>query len=291
MKEIKNLGIVGAGLLGASIGRFYSDKTNVICFGRNANHLRQAKKLAACRSFSTDYRAIKNCDFVVLATPVDVIIKLAGKIVPLMKKDAILTDVGSVKGEICRKIHPLCARYGIKFVGSHPMAGSEKSGCRWSRADLFKKTTVLITPLAGTDKNAVEKVKKFWRRLKANCVLVSPEKHDEFVAITSHLPHIISFSFAGQFLKFASKNRNIDKFTAGSFADLTRTAKSNPYLWSAIFRQNKKNIQKHLQAFLKAVSVLGRNINSKKLEKILKNIKVSYEKFENQKSKSRFRQD
>lgn len=286
MEKIKNLGIVGAGLLGASIGKFYSKKTNVICFGRNAKHLRYAKKVGSCESFSTDYRTIKKCDFVVLATPVDVILKLGEKIIPLMKKNAILIDVGSVKEKICEKLHPLCQRHGIKFVGCHPMAGSEKSGCMWSRENLFEKTNVLITPVTGTNRNAVKKVKNFWRRLGATCFEITPARHDKFVALTSHLPHIISFSFARQFLKFASKNRQTGKFVAGSFRDLTRTVKSNPFLWASIFNQNKENIKKHIRTFLKSVRWIEKNLSDSKLEKILGEIKNSYEKFENKKSQS-----
>jgi len=197
----KKIGIIGPGLIGGSIGKFYTGR------GRNRNHLQLAKREGACGSVSVDLSKVSNCDIVAVCAPVDVIVEISKRVIPFMKRGSILIDAGSVKSEICRKVGPFAKRYGINFVGCHPMAGSEKSGCINSRKDLFRGTNVLLTPAKGTKKRVLDDVKKFWRATGAECFIVSPAGHDEFIALTSHLPHVISFCFTEMFLRAAREEK------------------------------------------------------------------------------------
>jgi len=275
---MQKLGIIGAGLIGASIGRFYRKKYQVLCIGRNTKKLLFAKKLGCCDEFSIDLKRVSECDLVVIATPVDTIVPIAKRVLPHMKKNAILIDVGSVKGEICKKITPFAGKYGVNFVGCHPMAGSERSGAKFSRKDLFKGTTTIITPEKKTKKDVILKVKNFWKKLGARCVFENPQKHDMILAFTSHLPHLISYSYSQAFLKKFGKDRNVRNFTAGSFTDMTRVAKSSPDVWSAIFKMNKNNLDKVLSDFQKQIEKISKE-KSPELKNTLKKIKNEIEKF------------
>jgi len=290
MVMLKRIGIVGPGLIGGSIGKFYTScGKEVICFGRNKNHLQLAKREGVCGEFSIDLSKVNGCGIVVVCTPVDVIVKISKRIIPFMKKGSILIDAGSVKEKICREIHPFAKKHGINFVGCHPMAGSEKSGCINSSDDLFRETNVLLTPGAGTGKDVLKKVKKFWNDLGAYCFIIQPEKHDEVAALTSHLPHVISFCFMEVFLGYLKKNKISPAFIAGSFKSLTRISKSSPVLWNAVFRQNETEIIKHIKKFVVELNNLKKNINGRKLLKTLTDIRNAYEGFENKARKKNIR--
>ncbi|MFH1352508.1 MAG: prephenate dehydrogenase [bacterium] len=284
------IGIVGPGLIGGSIGKFYKAKgKDVVCFGRNKDRLRIAKREGVCGDFSTDLSKAGGCGIVAVCTPVDVITQISKSVIPFMKKGAILIDTGSVKSEICRKVHPFAKRYGIEFVGCHPMAGSEKSGCINSRGDLFRGTNVLLTPVSGTGKGALKKVKKFWSDLGADCSVVRPDKHDEFAALTSHLPHVISFCFTEMFLSYLKKSKISPAFIAGSFKNMTRVSKSSPFSWNAIFKQNSPEINRHIKKFTGTLDNFKKNINDRRLLKKLNDIRNAYEGFENKTRKKNIR--
>lgn len=193
----------------------------------------------------TPEAAVRGAQRIVIATPVDRIVPLLEQIAPHVEPGAIVTDVGSVKGEVSRLGH---AALGTKahFVGSHPMAGSEKTGWEHGTADLFQQRTCFVTPLASTDPAAVQAIVRFWRDLGGEPVTVSPDQHDEIVAHISHLPQAIASTLCAL---LARKNPAWRNYAGGGLRDTTRIAASDPQLWRTILEQNRDEVLRALSEF------------------------------------------
>jgi prephenate dehydrogenase len=205
----------------------------------------------------TPSAAVNEADIVVVCTPVDRIVELIQTVCDDLPRNAVVTDVGSVKGEICRfASHAL--KNGAQFVGSHPMAGSEKSGMEHASADLFKDRTCFVTPLEETPAASVDQVVSFWARIGADVVTLSPDRHDEIVAHISHLPHLAA-SALGSLL--AGHDPSWRHYAGAGLRDTTRVASGSPSLWLEILSENRDEVlralasyQDELQAFHAALS-------------------------------------
>jgi len=254
MKNI-TVSIIGVGLIGGSFGKAIKNSKlkikKVIGVGRHIEKLKIAKKIGAIDEYTTDFiEGIKNADIVMVATPVNTIVPIIKKILPYIKPDCLITDVGSVKKQIVKEI-----KYQ-NFVGAHPLAGSEKIGVQYSSPEIFKNATVAITPLENTSKSAIKKVSELWKSIGAKILVISPEEHDYIVAITSHLPHILSSAFVNIVWQENTRNKNISKLLAGSFRDFTRISDSDPYNWSEICYYNQNKIEKQLKKYIKILKNL-----------------------------------
>lgn len=276
------IGIVGAGLIGGSIAAHALKKGNeVLCFGRNPLRLKKALRAGICSEVTRDFSRAGECGIVFLATPVDSIIGLGHKIIPFMKKGSCLTDVGSVKAEICAELFPAAKKRGILFCGAHPMAGSEKTGFENASADLFRGSVVFIAKGSNSSSRAAGIVGGFWRGAGAECVSIDPREHDALTSVTSHLPHLIAFCFAESFSRFEKKHSSVRRAAAGSFESISRIAASSPCLWSAVFAQNRKNLIRQGSDFRKSLDrmLLALEKNQSTLSKIEK-IKRDFKKCE-----------
>ena len=243
------LAILAPGLLGASVARAAQARGvfgRIVIWARRPEVRLQLAAQPWCHEAAdTVEAAVRDATLVVIAAPVDRIVPLVAQIAPHLRRDAIVTDVGSVKGEICR--HADAALAGrAAFVGSHPMAGSEKTGWQHGTATLFEHRTCFVTPLPGTDEKAAAKVVGFWRDLGGEPVTVSPDQHDEIVAHISHLPQVIASSLCA-FL--ASKNPTWRNYAGGGLRDTTRIAGSDPQLWRTILEQNRDEVLRALKGF------------------------------------------
>jgi len=265
--------IIGVGLIGGSLGMAIKKKKlakKVIGFSRRKSTLKCALKLKAVDKATLNLKqAVKDSDLIILAAPPKTIIKLAKKIVKLVKKDCILTDVGSSKAEIVSSIERKLPR-NIKFVGAHPLAGSEKKGVAFACPELFKNSLCIFTPTSRTNAAVLRKIKKLWLSLGADIKSMKPSQHDKILAFISHLPHIVSFgliqSIPDKFLKFAPQG----------LKDMTRIASSDAVIWRDIFLSNKKELLVTIDKFQNSLRALKRSIRSNdasKLEKILSSIK------------------
>jgi prephenate dehydrogenase len=193
----------------------------------------------------TPEEAVREASIVVIAAPVDRIVPLTRQIAPALPAGAIVTDVGSVKGEIARLGGEALGRHA-HFVGAHPMAGSEKTGWEHGTATLFDRRTCFVTPLPETDPHAVEKIVQFWGSLGADVVTVGADQHDEIVAHISHLPQVIASNLCA-FL--AQKNPAWRNYAGGGLRDTTRIAGSDAQLWRSILEQNRDEILRALRKF------------------------------------------
>ncbi|MBU1146852.1 MAG: prephenate dehydrogenase [Candidatus Omnitrophica bacterium] len=247
----KSIAIVGLGLIGGSLGLAIKEKRlakEVVGVSRRQATIRRALSLGAVDRVTLDLRkGIKDADLVILTAPVLTIIDIAERIKDSIKKGAILTDAGSTKKDIVKKIEALLPA-GVNFIGSHPIAGSEHSGVAYADKDLFKGEHCILTRTAHADPKALNKVKRFWSKLGMKVETMSPEKHDNIISSLSHLPHAVSVALSNS---CAKKDLHL---AAGGFKDTTRIAAGSPGLWKDIFLTNRKNIIKDIKVLKKELS-------------------------------------
>ena len=238
--EIETLAIVGVGLIGASIGaaaKSHGVARRVVGIDTNPEHIRTA---LANQFIDVAVETVKNADFIVVCVPVDQIAERVIDAAHVVPSNAAITDAGSTKGRIVDAVN----RHSIgNFVGSHPMAGSEKKGPAHARADLFHDRPVILTPTLRTDELLTQRVGAFWQQLGARVVHMTPESHDGAVAAVSHLPHVVAAALAGQ------TDPTLLPLSAGGFRDTTRVAGAGPGIWTPIFRENRDAVLDALNHF------------------------------------------
>lgn len=249
MAQFAQLTVLAPGLLGGSVARAaraHGLAQRIVLWARRPETRLKLRDQPWCDAATdTLEEAVRDADLVVIAAPVDRIVPMAEQIAPWLKAGAIVTDVGSVKGDIARLGAKALGKKGT-FVGSHPMAGSEKTGWEHSSAELFHRRTCFVTPLAETDPHAAARVVEFWREIGAEPVTVDPDGHDEIVAHISHLPQVIATSLCS-FL--AKKNPAWRNFAGGGLRDTTRIAGSDAQIWKSILEQNRDEVLRALRQF------------------------------------------
>lgn len=261
---IQRLAVVGVGLLGGSVAqaaRAHGLAREIVGIGRDARRLEPALRDGALDRATTDLTAgVAGADFVVLAAPVAAIERLLGAVWPAAAADALVTDVGSTKGGIVRTAQRLAAGRPLQFVGSHPMAGSERSGYGVARADLFRGATVIVTPSETSAPAAVKGVTAFWEGLGAGRVVtLDPDAHDRAVAAISHLPHLVACALVDGVARLDPAAFDV---AARGFRDTTRIAASDPEVWEEIFLANRQALGTSIREFLRALAELAKLIDA-----------------------------
>ncbi|MDP2927203.1 MAG: prephenate dehydrogenase [Candidatus Omnitrophota bacterium] len=266
--------IIGTGLIGGSLGLALKKQRlagQVIGLSRHQKNARLAKKVGAIDGIGASLDVVADADLVILATPIDTIIDLALRIVKKLKKDCIVIDVGSTKERIVSKLSALIPN----FLGTHPLAGSEKKGIANLEDSIFKGSICIITPTIKTNNYALNKVKLLWKKLGADIVILSAKKHDQILALTSHLPHAVAFSLIN------SIPDQCLGLSSSGLRDTTRISSSDPNLWSEIFLSNRSNLLTALSSFqsnLTALKLALKSKNKRRLTKILLKARKKREK-------------
>ncbi|UOG90801.1 MAG: prephenate dehydrogenase/arogenate dehydrogenase family protein [Candidatus Thiothrix sulfatifontis] len=254
---IKKLVIFGVGLIGGSLAlalRQANACQMIVGCSRNAEHLQKAVELGVIDSFSLDpAEAVRDADMVLLAVPMGAMRHLLQQIKPALPAGAILTDAGSTKGSIVAEVAQVFGADFTRFVPGHPIAGREKSGVEAAIPDLYLNRRVILTPQAHTDADAVAKVEAMWRVTGALLEQMPVELHDQVLAATSHLPHLLAFSLVDTLLRMPQRE-DILRYAAGGFRDFTRIASSDPVMWRDICLTNKT-------AILEVIAVFQRNLD------------------------------
>jgi prephenate dehydrogenase len=265
MKMFNKVVIIGTGLIGGSLGLAFKKQHLAGCvigLSRQKKNARLAKRFGAIDRIGASLEVVADADLVVLATPVDAIIDLAGKIAKTIKKDCIVIDVGSSKERIVSKLSALIPN----FLGCHPLAGSEKKGIANLEDSIFKGALCVITPTAKTNPRTLNKIKLLWKKLGANIIMLSAKKHDFVLAFTSHLPHALAFAL------ISAIPDQCMALSSSGLRDTTRISSSDANLWSEIFLSNRRNILTALsifQAKLTALKLALESENKIRLAKIL----------------------
>jgi cyclohexadieny/prephenate dehydrogenase len=258
------LALIGIGLIGGSIAlaaKKHGLAGHVAASSRTAKTLARAKELGLGDSWHEDpAEAVKNADCVILCLPVGASGEVAKAIAPSLKPGAIVSDVGSVKSSVVAQMSPHLPKT-VHFVPAHPVAGTEYSGPDAALVDLFENRWSILTPPAGTDPAAVERLAKFWRGLGANVEVMDPAHHDLVLAITSHVPHLIAYNIVGTAAHLeAVTESEVMKFSAGGFRDFTRIASSDPTMWRDVFLHNRDAVLEMLGRFSEDLTALQRAI-------------------------------
>ena len=243
--------VLGTGMLGGSVALALKKNglaTQVVGTSRQEASLKIAKDMGAIDEGTTDVRkAIQGADLVVLAAPVKVILENIDDISKHLRRGCIVTDVGSTKSAIVEAAEKHFPQH-VLFVGSHPMAGSEKSGMAEARADLFKGAVCIMTPTAKTNRMARDKVKQVWTVMGAQVKFMEPPQHDEIMAYVSHLPHMMAFALA------RSIPEDHVQHGAASLKDTTRIAGASAQMWADICSSNYRNVIKAIDESVKSLS-------------------------------------
>ncbi len=276
---IRKLAIVGVGLIGGSFGKICREKkiAEVVWgYSRRESTLRKAKELGLIDRYSSEIReVVKNADVVLLAIPVESIINVGEKIAPYLSENVIVTDVGSAKEEIVNKMENFLPQ-GVRFVGGHPIAGTEQSGPEAAFSELFERRWCILTPTNNTDSSALDLVKTLWERTGAMVNVMEPEKHDKILALISHLPHMAAYALVNVLSKKENEFPGLFSYAAGGFRDFSRIASSSPAMWKEICMHNGRAITEAIEDFRAALLEIGDSIgvgDGKKLERIFQKSK------------------
>jgi cyclohexadieny/prephenate dehydrogenase len=260
----QKVALLGIGLIGSSMAHAMRRAGIAAHIAGYAPH-RETLEKAAAIGFADSLHdnaedAVRDADFVVLATPVGAFGSVAKEIAPHLKPAAILSDVGSVKSAALRDIGPHVPP-GVHFVPAHPIAGTEQSGPEAGFAELFDGRWCVLTPPPGTDDGAVQDVKTFWERCGSNVEIMDARHHDLVLAITSHVPHLIAYNIVGTAddLETVTEGEVI-KYSAGGFRDFTRIAASDPTMWRDVFLNNREAVLEMLGRFTEDLTALQRAI-------------------------------
>lgn len=241
--------ILGPGLLGASIGIAASElglAKRVVSWSRRAETRANCLNQPWCDEvFDSPGVACRGSQFIVICTPVQTVVALLSQIAGELEAGALVTDVGSTKGRICREVQSV-ELYSATFIGSHPMAGSEQTGMAHARGDLFETAACIVTPLEEAPSKKVQQISTFWESLGMQVSYCSPEHHDEIVAHISHLPHLLATTLCS----FLARKDPTWKSLAGSgLRDTTRIASGDPGLWRQILESNREAVVRAIKGF------------------------------------------
>ncbi|MFA5311015.1 MAG: prephenate dehydrogenase/arogenate dehydrogenase family protein [Candidatus Omnitrophota bacterium] len=277
MPLFNKVAIIGVGLIGGSLGLDIKKRglaREVVGISRHKKSILLALKKKAIDRGSLSLSIIKGADLVILATPVKAIINLRESIIKYISKGCIITDVGSTKGAIGNSLEGIFPNY----VGSHPLAGSEKRGIANASLGIFDGSLCVLT--LGRNKvssASLKKIKAMWNKLGAKTIMLTSREHDKYLAFSSHLPHISAYSLID------SIPRKALRFSAGGLKDTTRIAASDPLLWSDILLTNRDNLLKAINSFehsLKKIKSAVKANDARSLRKILSQSKIKRDSME-----------
>jgi prephenate dehydrogenase len=266
--------IIGVGLIGGSLAKVMRTQRiagEIHGAGRSRETLERAIKLGVIDHMGqSSSNAVEHADLVVLATPVGTFETIVREIAHHLKKGSVLTDVGSVKGDLVRTIEGLLPA-GVHYVPSHPIAGREKHGVEAATDTLFQGAKCIITPTERTDVGALDAIRELWTAAGMNVVTMGPEQHDHIFAAVSHLPHAAAYAMVGTVAEFSAGAENYMAFSGAGFRDFTRIAASSPEMWRDICLLNGKNILEmieHYQFALNKIRKAIKHSDGARLERI-----------------------
>lgn len=240
------VGILGLGLIGGSLARAYALEGHTVYAAEKDEAILSFAMLAGAVHGKLDSTTISQCDLLLLAIYPGGSAEWLERNAPLIAKNALVLDCCGVKGEICRRCFPVAEKYGFLFVGGHPMAGSQFSGFKYSRADLFLGAPMVLVPPVFDDIQLLDRVKKALEPCQFGSFSVTTaEDHDRMIAFTSQMPHVLSNAFIKSPTALSHKG-----FSAGSYRDLTRVAWLNAPMWAELFLENKDNLLFELEQYI-----------------------------------------
>jgi len=266
------ISIIGCGLIGSSILRAIKSKNlakEIKIFDQSKEVTTYLKKEKICTNISNDIRqCVSNSDLIIIATPLSSYKEIILSIKDSLKKNAILTDTGSVKKEVMKIIHNINLT-NIHWIPSHPIAGTEESGPRAGQAEMFQNRWCIISPPKNCSEQPIKSLKNLWEAIGSKVKVMTPEEHDEILSLTSHLPHAIAYNIVRTVMSVEDKlKQEVIQYSAGGLRDFTRIAASNPLMWRDIFLDNSENVSKGIDNFIEKLNELKKAVNDKNGDKL-----------------------
>ena len=264
MEPFRRVAMLGIGLINGSLAKVLKREGaagEVVACSRRAETRQRALELSLCdRAVADPAEAVRDADLVVLGTPPGAMGEVAAAMAPWLDRDAIVTDVGSVKAQVVRDVAPHLPDPS-RFVPGHPVAGTEHSGPDAAFDTLFVRRRCILTPTEDTDPAAVDRVRAMWELAGSAVDVMTPEHHDRVLAITSHLPHLIAYTIVGTVADLEEQARTeVFKYAAGGFTDFTRIAASDPTMWRDVFLNNREAVIEMIGRFTEDLVALQRAI-------------------------------
>jgi prephenate dehydrogenase len=281
---IKQLTIFGVGLIGGSLALALKKAgycQQVVGCSRRAEHLQKAVDLGVIDRYTLDpIEAVKGADMILVAVPMGAMQSVFASIANHLEEGAVITDAGSAKGSVVAAVKAAFGEIPSQFVPGHPIAGREKSNVEAALEDLYIDHKVILTPLENTSPDAILRVREMWQTAGAEVESLAVEQHDAVLAATSHLPHILAFSFVNTLADSAQKDK-IFHYVAGGFKDFSRIASSDPVMWRDICLENKQAILTALNDYQQNLSDLAELITNNESDALLQafsNAKIERDK-------------
>lgn len=269
---IRRLCLIGVGLIGGSLSLALKEKGlvgTIVGFDTDSRNLSQALELGVIDlAADTVDQAVAGADWVVIATPVGALGRVFAELKPHWRDDWTVSDTGSTKLDVVEAASRILGDVPVNFVPGHPIAGAELSGAGAAHADLFERKRVILTPVERTDRNVLHKVEQCWLAIGALVSEMAPAHHDEVLAATSHLPHVLAFVLT-EMLGRKDEQQEIFQYAAGGFRDFTRIASSDPRMWLDICLANRQQLLPLLEEYREALRIAGQLIQSEKAEELL----------------------
>lgn len=269
------VGVVGLGLIGGSMAKAVKKKTEHEVIGWDASETIRysALLMEAVHSFMEEGNP-KDCDIVLLGLYPQLTVDYIKEHAKDFKKGAIVVDCAGVKRMVCAQVQEVAAENGFNFVGAHPMAGVERSGFTYSTAEMFEGKTLIVTPYTGTDIGMMNALSMFFKKLGfAKLKVTSTEEHDQMIAYTSQLAHVVSSAYVKGAL-----SDNFKDFSGGSFQDMTRVARLNENMWTELFLANGDNLAHEIDGLIERMQAYSDAIKAKDADSLRELLREGREK-------------
>lgn len=273
---MKNVLIIGCGLLGSSLLRRISKKKlakKIFIYEKSKSNIAKIKKLRLSATIVNSLKdGVVNSDLIIFCTPMSEYKKLILKINSFISSKTLITDIGSSKIESSKIIKKFLKK-GVYWTRSHPITGSEVSGPEHGKSNMFEDKWCVLIKDKKTNLRHLRLLNSFWKKMGSKTVIMNSEKHDKIFSITSHLPHLIAYNLVKSAQDFEKILKfNLIKYSAGGLRDFSRIAASNEIMWRDIFFDNKLNITRAIDLFIKNLNSFKKDINKKNNKSILKKL-------------------
>lgn len=285
MPSIRKMTVIGVGLIGGSLAQALREAAfceEIVGVGRDPGRLDKAVGLGVIDRYETDLvRGVRGADLIVVCVPLGAIGAVFRGIAGHLEATAVITDVGSAKGSVASDARSYLPGSLARFVPGHPIAGTERSGVEASFAQLFSNRRVILTPLPETDDEARDLVRRAWEAAGATVTEMSVAHHDEVLAATSHLPHMLAFSLVDTLSRWSDRTE-IFQYAAGGFRDFTRIASSDPVMWRDVCLANREALLAAMDRFMKDLDGVREAIregDSVRLEAVFRHAKQARDAF------------
>ena len=269
------VGVVGLGLIGGSMAKAVKKKTEheVIGWDISETIRYSAILMEAVHGFMEEGNP-KDCDIVLIALYPQMTVDYIKEHAKDFKKGAVVVDCAGIKRAVCRQVQSVAEENGFSFVGAHPMAGVERSGFTYSTADMFNGATLIVTPYTGTDIGMMNALSMFFKKLGfAKLKVATDAEHDQMIAYTSQLAHVVSSAYVKGVL-----SSNFKDFSGGSFQDMTRVARLNENMWTELFLANSDNLANEIDGLIERMQAYSKAIRAEDADTLRQLLKEGREK-------------